>query len=251
MPLFLQYTHTSVAVYDAEGSPYLVPFLESSQPIDQQRAADLELRLLQNGFHLSWTKHGQKPIEYHIDYVKSVQQQRSYPAPKQGAFNQAVGRKTKHVLDATGGWGGDAMLLCSQGYKVTVLERNPLMYALLAEAFARLAKSDWARANSVSIPAIIYADATTRFNFKQTPADCVYLDPMFPPKKKRSAAVNKYMQLLQWLLGHEVDASQLLVSALNAGYPRVAVKRPDYANPLVENPHTQFSSKLVHYDVYL
>jgi len=77
---------------------------------------------------------------------------------------------------------------------------------------------------------------------------------MFPAKKKKSAASNKNMQLLQWLAGPDLDADELIEAAVEF-FPRVAVKRPDYAEPLAEavigRPSVQFSSKLVHYDVYV
>ena len=74
---------------------------------------------------------------------------------------------------------------------------------------------------------------------------------MFPAKRKKSAGVNKRMQLLQWLIEQDSDSSQVLNTAVKAGFPRIAVKRPSYAAPIMENPSEQFSSKLVHYDVYL
>ena len=58
------------------------------------------------------------------------------------------------------------------------------------------------------------------------------------------------MQLLQWLAGSDSDASELAGIA-KQHFPRVAVKRPSHAQPLIASPSNQFSSKLVHYDVYL
>ena len=82
------------------------------------------------------------------------------------------------------------------------------------------------------------------------PHDCVYLDPMYPPKRKKSAIANKNMQFLQWLLKPDLDSLPLLKAALDSN-SRVVVKRPIYADPLLASPQQRFSSKLVHYDVYL
>ncbi|MFT6098015.1 MAG: hypothetical protein ACJAYF_000550 [Arenicella sp.] len=73
---------------------------------------------------------------------------------------------------------------------------------------------------------------------------------MFPAKKKKKAASNKQMQLLQWLAGADYDASDVALTAKQY-FPRLAVKRPDHAEPLLAAPTMQFSSKLVHYDVYM
>jgi 16S rRNA (guanine1516-N2)-methyltransferase len=74
---------------------------------------------------------------------------------------------------------------------------------------------------------------------------------MFPVKRKKSAAVNKYMQLLQKMIGADADAVDLLKASLQSGIVRTIVKRPGYAEPLIKNPSDRFSSKLVSYDVYL
>jgi len=213
----------------------------------------LSLRNTEDGFELLWHQNGQKPLALRIEITKLITQLRSYPAPKQGAFNQALGKKTLSIIDATGGWGADTLLMCMQGYHVTVIERHPVMALMLREAMQRLAKTEWAQQGLMTVPTVIEANAVDYFNQERgvITADCVYLDPMFPPKKKKSAATNKHMQLLQWLLGQDDDAEQLVESALQSGAKRVSVKRPDYATPLYCKPSAQFSSKLVHYDVYL
>ena len=189
-----------------------------------------------------------------IDVDGFIEQQKTYPAPKQGAFNQALGKKTSRIIDATCGWGGDSLLMCAQGYSVSMIERNPLMVLLLKDAMQRLSKTIWASKHSVIIPDVIAANAIDWFSANSSHGECIYLDPMFPLKRKKSAATNKYMQFLQWLVGQDQDADRLLSAAIAHGSGRVAVKRPDYAAPLMQDllePDVRFSSKLIHYDVYL
>lgn len=216
---------------------------------------ELILRATDSGIELEWYQvNNTKPLKYHIDVEQFASAQKTFPAPKQGAFNQSLGKRSRHIIDATGGWGADTLLMCAQGYKVTLIERNPLMALLLRDAMDRLAKTVWARSHNVSIPQVLAGDAIEILTSESIIADCVYLDPMFPSKKKKSAAVNKNMQLLQWLLAADQDADRLLQAALNNGSARVAVKRPDYAQVLLADsiqPTTQFFSKLVHYDVYI
>jgi len=195
-----------------------------------------------------------KPLKLKIDIQNFVDQQQTFPAPKQGALNQALGKKTRHVVDATAGWAGDALLMCAQGYQVTLIERDPLMALLLTDAMQRLTETVWFVDNEVTAPVVINANAIGLMFDSKLGADCIYLDPMFPAKKKKYAAVNKYMQFLQCFIGKDTDADDLLSAALNTSCPRVAVKRPNYAKPLMYEtiqPNTSFSSKLVHYDVYL
>ena len=213
---------------------------------------DLILEAKQTGLHCTWLIATSKStLDYYVDIEKFVKQQFSYPAAKQGAFNQAIGKKTNTILDATGGWGGDALLMCAQGYTVTILERNPIMALLLEDAMLRLSETNWVIENQIVSPKVINIDAIDYFKNNDVRYDCVYLDPMFPPKRKKSAATNKNMQLLHWLIGEDVDAENLADKVIASNCSRLVVKRPNYAEPLLDEPSVQFSSKLVHYDVYL
>jgi hypothetical protein len=230
----------------------LAPLRVSGTELNQRpENCDIELTLTPQSVSLSWQKSKRERLTIDLNMPAVVANLRSFPAPKQGAFNQALGRKTRHVLDATGGWGGDALLMCQQGYQVTIQERDPLMAVVLTAAFAALKGSDWAIKNQVTTPTVLWRDSGEETTEIVSDIDCVYLDPMFPPKRKKSAAVNKQMQFLQWWVGADEDATQMTQAMIASQYPRVVVKRPTHAEPLVANPSTNFSSKLVQYDVYL
>lgn len=81
--------------------------------------------------------------------------------------------------------------------------------------------------------------------------DCIYLDPMFPPKRKKSALAKKSMVVLRDLLGDDLDKEVLFAAAMAATGKRVVVKSPDYAEPLGGKPSESFQGKLLRYDVYL
>ncbi len=246
--------HASISVVGSEECGVLQKFISRSRVNSEPANVDLHLERSDQGLILKWSQGAQKPLKFYMDYQKELLKHRSFPAPKQGAFNQALGKKTRTVIDATGGWGNDAILMCMQGYKVTIIERLPLMAALIEDGLNRLSKSLPFLEGQLSLPEVVCTEAKNFLSSSNGHADCVYLDPMFPAKKKKSAASNKNMQLLQWLAGPDMDADEVAVAALER-FSRVAVKRPDYASPLAEEiigkPSTQFSSKLVHYDVYV
>ncbi len=242
----------SIAVSGEITSPQLKLFVERQAALMSSPAdSDLLIKDSPAGIILYWRRGQQKELEFFIDIDKFCRQQKTFPAPKHAGLSQAIGRKTKHVIDATAGWGSDALLLCAQGYRVTLVERSPLMALMLTDAMFRLSNTSWARQHAVAIPRVIEADAIKLLGSRKLTAECVYLDPMFPAKRKKSAAANKNMQLLQWLVGADQDAGQLVSVCIAAGYPRIVVKRPNYAAPLRSNPSTTFAGKLVHYDVYL
>jgi 16S rRNA (guanine1516-N2)-methyltransferase len=178
-------------------------------------------------------------------------EQRSWPAPKQGALAQAIGRKTKTVIDATTGWGQDSLCLFRMGYELVCIERSPIMAELLSDGFNRLTQQDWVQRLQLQPPQLCIGNAIDLLGNLATPPDCIYLDPMFPPKRKKSALAKKAMVILRDLLGDDTDKEQLFAVALQATGKRVVVKSPDDAEPLGGKPSESFSGKLLRYDVYL
>ncbi len=186
-----------------------------------------------------------------VDIEPRPGEQRSWPAPKEGALAHAIGRKTKTVLDATTGWGQDSLHIFRMGYDVQCIERSPIMLELLSDAFKRLSQQPWVQNLALTPPALLAGNAIDLLaNLPQAP-DCIYLDPMFPPKRKKSALAKKALLVLRELLGDDEDKNLLFTTALNATAKKVVVKSPDYAEPLGGKPSESFHGKLCRYDVYL
>ncbi|MCK5830819.1 MAG: class I SAM-dependent methyltransferase [Methylococcales bacterium] len=178
-------------------------------------------------------------------------EQRSWPAPKKGALAQALGRKTKTIVDATTGWGQDSLHIFRMGYNLRCIERSAVMYELLGDGFKRLAEQEWVNNLSLIVPELIFGNAIKILpNLGEKP-ECVYIDPMFPPKRKKSALAKKSMTILRDLLGDDEDKGQLFSMAYQTAIKRVVVKSPVYAEPLAGKPNESFHGKLLRYDVYL
>jgi 16S rRNA (guanine1516-N2)-methyltransferase len=185
-----------------------------------------------------------------VDIEPRNGEQRSWPAPKQGAIAQAIGRKTRTVIDATAGWGQDCLHIFRMGYEVLCIERSPVMAELLIDGLKRLAEQDWTQKLNLQPPRLLNGNAIDLLANLETQPDCIYLDPMFPPKRKKSALAKKSMRVLRDLLGDDQDKEQLFAAALTAAGKRVVVKSPDYAEPLGGKPNESFQGKLLRYDVY-
>ena len=186
-----------------------------------------------------------------VDIEPRYGEQRSWPAPKKGALAQALGRKTKTVIDATMGWGQDGFHIFRMGYQLRCIERSPVMFELLDDALKRLAQQDWVKNLQIAVPELMFGNACeVLLNLDEQP-ECIYIDPMFPPKRKKSALAKKSMTVLRELLGHDEDKDQLFAVAFQTASKRVVVKSPDYAEPLVANPSESYRGKLLRYDVYL
>ena len=155
------------------------------------------------------------------------------------------------ICDATGGLGRDAFVFASLGCEVIVLEQSPIVFALLADGLRRALQdpeiSHLARLLSVhNLDGKLLPEAWPYSRFPDT----VYLDPMYPHDRKKTAA-KKEMQLLQRLQLDEDNEAELLRSAIGTARQRVAVKRPIKALPLPGSPPAgSIRSTNTRYDIY-
>ncbi len=186
-----------------------------------------------------------------VDIEPRPGEQRSWPAPKNGALAQALGRKTQTIIDATTGWGQDSLHIFRMGYTLRCIERSPVMVALLDDAFKRLEQQHWVKNRALKAPELIAGNAIEVLSKLANKPECIYIDPMFPPKRKKSALPKKSMMILRDLLGDDEDKEQLFDIAFQTATKRVVVKSPDYAEPIAGKPSDSFSGKLLRYDVYL
>ncbi|AMK78253.1 MULTISPECIES: class I SAM-dependent methyltransferase [Methylomonas] len=186
-----------------------------------------------------------------VDVDPRPGEQHSYPAPKKDLLAQAIGKKTKTVIDATTGWAQDSLALFRMGYEVQCIERSPVMAQLIKDGFQRLGQKDWVLNRQLQPPALMVGNAIEFLNGLSQAPDCIYLDPMFPPKRKQTAATRKSMAILREILGDDLDRADLFQAAWQATGKRVVVKSPDYAEPLGGKPSESYQGKLLRYDVYL
>lgn len=187
---------------------------------------------------------------------------RKFGGGKGQAIAKAVGLNkgvTPSVLDATAGLGRDAFVLASLGCKVQMLERHPVVAALLDDGLMRAKQDpeigDWV-SERLSLSHISSHNAleTLAVDCEFVMPDVIYLDPMYPhPEgKKKSALVKKEMRVFQSLVGADLDADALLGPALAMASKRVVVKRPDYADWLDgQKPSMAIETKKNRFDVYV
>lgn len=164
---------------------------------------------------------------------------------------RAIGRTARTVLDATAGLGHDAALLACMGYQVTAVERSPIIAALLKDGLARALADERYREALGGRMRVIVGEAREILRGIEDPPDAVYIDPMFPPKRRASALARKSIRLLRRVVGDDEDAAELVEEAVERPVPRLVVKRPTSASPIRPGPTVSFAGKLVRYDVYV
>ncbi len=192
-----------------------------------------------------------------VDFVEgAVAHRRKFGGGRGQEIAKAVGLKhgfSPKVLDATAGLGRDAFVLATLGCAVVLMERNPVVAALLEDGLSR-AKLNGDVADIAARMSLIHHSSIDQMQAKENLSediDVVYLDPMYPHKEK-SAQVKKEMRVFQYLVGADLDADLLLAPAVDIAKYRVVVKRPSYAEPIADKkPSTAIKMKKNRFDIYV
>lgn len=151
------------------------------------------------------------------------------------------------VLDATAGLGYDSFLIAATGRTVVAVERREPVFRLLADAHRRAADDPRLAAIAGRITPV-EGDARGLMRESRTRPEAIYLDPMFPPKRRAAALPPKEMQVVRALVGDDADAEELIAAARASG-GRVVLKRPRHAP---EGPcDFALGGKLARFEVYL
>ncbi len=151
------------------------------------------------------------------------------------------------AVDATAGLGEDSLLLAAAGFEVLLYERDPIIAALLADSLRR-AREHPQLAAAAGRMHVAGFDSVAALPGMEPAPDVVYLDPMFPERRK-SAAVKKKFQLIHQL-ERPCEDQEVLVQAALAAHPRkVVIKRPVKGPHLAGvKPSYSLSGKSIRYD---
>lgn len=217
--------------------------------------------VLQFGTALQLCATGRKaPGPVLVDFVSgAAAHRRKFGGGRGQQIAKAVGLRSgfyPQVLDATAGLGRDAFVLASLGCEVRMLERNPIVHALLADGLRRLRDAAASDPELAPIAARLTLENPVESAAEWLSAQVaeslpvVYLDPMFPSREK-SAKVKKEMAAFHHLVGEDEDADSLFAPAMAACYYRTVVKRPRLAPYLAgEKPNLSLEGKSGRFDIY-
>ena len=196
----------------------------------------------------------QAPGPVRVDFVEgAVAHRRQFGGGAGQMIAKAVGIQQglrPDVLDATAGLGRDAFVLASLGCTLSLIERQPLIGALLEDGLQRAAFDNEVAAIVARMRLLQGNAISIMADWQDEAPQVIYLDPMFPHRDK-SALVKKEMRLFRPFVGDDPDAPALLAAALNLASHRVVVKRPRKA-PIIEGakPGYALEGKSSRYDIY-
>ncbi|GMN89281.1 class I SAM-dependent methyltransferase [Francisella sciaenopsi] len=195
-----------------------------------------------------------KDKELFIDFNSSEILNRIDPKTKKCSIVQAVEGRSKdklNILDTTTGLGRDTFTLAARGHRLTSLEKDSYIYILLVDALHRARQTLNLKdiANQIDL---INIDANEYINTTNISFDCIYIDPMFPPRNK-SAKVKQGMQVLHDIAFNNDESNSNLLKniILSKKTKKAVVKRPINADFLYgKKPTSQLKGKTNRFDVY-
>jgi 16S rRNA (guanine1516-N2)-methyltransferase len=183
------------------------------------------------------------------------------------------------AIDATAGFGEDSMILAAAGYHVTLFEQNPIIAALLQDGLERakevpelaeiVTRMTFREGDSIAyMKELAGAESGETSNgenpfwgnsveardggdfFRTRSIDVIYLDPMFPARKK-TGLIKKKFQLLQQLEAPADDEEELLAAAQDLRPGRIVIKRPA-KGPCIAGikPDFTYNGNSIRYDCF-
>lgn len=197
------------------------------------------------------------PGPVYVDFITgTADYRRRWGGGRQQPLARAVGLKGSAgltVIDLTAGLGQDAFVLACLGCSVRLVERSPVIAALLRDGLRRASLNPDIGAVVTERMRLLITDSRDYLlglQENQWP-EVIYLDPMYPQRRK-TALASKEMRLLRTLAGDDLDAPELLAIALTHVRRRVVVKRPRRAPALSEaTPDARIIAPNTRFDLYL
>lgn len=115
------------------------------------------------------------------------------------------GRTSLAVVDCTAGYLHDSLRLAAAGHRVTAIERDPVVFSFSSACLSMLQHShntskmfEERVASGGGELSLLCADSAAWLSARADESaafDIVYLDPMFPPKRRQSALPKRRMQV--------------------------------------------------------
>jgi 16S rRNA (guanine1516-N2)-methyltransferase len=188
-----------------------------------------------------------------FDWTQSWKKaRRERPQLRNGTFGKALGQKLSsiHLLDTTCGAGEDSLKALALDCRVTAVERSPILAALVLDAIHRARQEREFNALLDEKFTFIFSDARDVMLAQPADFDVIYVDPMFPEKRKSAASMIK-MRVFHMIVGDDLDAHQTVAKALEMNAQRLIIKRPLRGEALWPEPTHSFRGSSTRYDMYI
>lgn len=228
--------------------------IEKINPKHLRQHPELALVLDENGLNLTASGMKMQP-----DWIGQIARLKRASHKNELIARACQTEQQPVLIDATAGLGHDGLLLAWLGARVTLIERHPVLFALLQDAY-QCAMQHSELTETMQRVQLVHDEASnylTQLQQHNSIVDVVYLDPMFPKgghkDQKKQALVKKEMQILHQLLPEHgtMDLGEYLLPLAQQLAGRVIVKRPRHAPTLSSAvPQHQWIGDACRFDGY-
>ena len=123
-------------------------------------------------------------------------------------------KKNTRILDCTGGFGRDAMIFSKLGYKVTMIEENPIVVSMLRNFLNK----------NKEIPInLLHGNAFDYMRLNPATFDYIYIDTLFKKAKNKSKS-KKGIEILQYICRERITRFNLIKEAVKHSCSRIIIK---------------------------
>ncbi|MCR5153816.1 MAG: class I SAM-dependent methyltransferase [Lachnospiraceae bacterium] len=163
------------------------------------------------------------------------------------AKQEAEEEKELRAVDCTAGFGTDSFILAAGGYRVDLFEHNPITATLLKDAIIRARRNAATKETAMRMN-LLEGDSKELLASLSYIPDLIYLDPMYPEKKK-SAESKKKLQMLHKIESPCSDEDELVKAAIALKPKKIIIKRPPEGPYLAGiTPNYSVERKAVRFD---
>ena len=186
----------------------------------------------------------------HVDFLKGSLGWRLKRRDHEALLKKALGKKNKNLIifDGTAGFLSDTLIFLALGHKVIACEQSKVLFLLLSDAINR-AKT---KLNFLDSLNLIHGDALDIYKKTQN-IDVIYLDPMYPIKKKnalRSGNISDIKSILK-LENIENFEDQVFFDFKKNKFKKIVLKRPIKSKIIDDSLNYQIKGKSTRFDVYI
>ena len=147
-------------------------------------------------------------------------------------------KKNAKILDCTGGFGRDAIEFAKLGYRVTMIEENPIVVFMLKYFFNKN--------KNINIT-LKCGNSMDYLRLTPDTFDFIYIDTMFKKVKNKSKS-KKEMEILQYICKERVSRFNLIKEAFNKACKRIIIK--ESSNSIFKYDFDySIKTKLVRYNI--
>ena len=147
-------------------------------------------------------------------------------------------KRNSSILDCTGGFGRDAIEFSKLGYKVTMIEENPLIIMAVKKFLDKYDKANLR---------LMYGNSLDYLRMKSNYFDYIYIDSMFKKSKNKSKS-KKDLELLQYLCREKITRFNLVKQATKNLCERIVIK-DSLSSLLKYDSDYSIKTKLIRYNI--